>query len=749
MNHDDAAPAGNRYAGYVASALALILTAYFLGSLSAVQEGETIRYNLQWVPSLGVGLNFMIDGLSLIFSVLIAGIGTLIFLYATGYMGNHRHFIRFILYLFTFMLSMLGLVLASDLITLFVFWELTSVTSYLLIGFNHNDPAARRNALQAMLITAAGGLALLAGFILIGNVSDSYDLAVILQDGNIKDSSLYHGILILILLGAFTKSAQFPFHFWLPNAMSAPTPVSAYLHSATMVNAGVYLLARLHPALGGTLVWTVALTTAGAITAVLASILAFRQTDLKQALAYTTLMALGVITLMLAGNSSYALTAAVTFLVVHSLYKAALFMVVGSIDHGTGTRDIRRLSGLAKAMPWTATAGVLAAASMAGLPPFLGWIGKELLYAGSLTMDAAPLVIVSLVASNALIFAIAGIVGLKPFLKQSSQTPTKSHEAGLTMLAGPLVLGLMGLVVGLFSQSLIGSIVEVTVTESLAREKAAELTLWAGFNLPLALSAMTFSLGAILYLKSNKIRPFVDRLAACFPDFDRLWDKFLDGFRSFAAFQTRLIQPGELTIYLRNVFLVLALASLTTLMLKRPSISVDLSAPPFIWLIALFTAAGALLAVTTKSRIAAISGIGTMGVGVALIFIFFGAPDVATTQLMVEVLAAVMFGIAALRLPRIVEKRSFPKRLFHACIACVIGGTFSLTLLAISANPLDRHITAFFEQNAYALAHGLNIVNVILVDFRALDTFGEITVVLLAAVGAYSLLTRRTKKRKT
>ncbi|MFE3836361.1 hydrogen gas-evolving membrane-bound hydrogenase subunit E [Pseudogemmobacter sonorensis] len=727
--------------------MALALVIAFATWLPQVQAGEPALVTWGWAPSLGISLGFLIDGLSLIFALLIAGVGALIFLYATGYMGDHPQFGRFVLFLSAFMLSMLGLVLARDLITLFVFWELTSVTSYLLIGFNHENPQARRNALQAMLVTGAGGLALLAGFILMGTASGSYDLAQILSGEGLQRHALYLPVLILVLLGAFTKSAQVPFHFWLPNAMAAPTPVSAYLHSATMVKAGVYLLARLHPALGDTAAWTVMLTTVGLVTAVMASVLALRQTDLKTALAYTTLMALGTITLFLAGGTPYALTAAVSFLIVHSLYKAALFMVVGAIDHGTGTRDVALLGGLRRAMPLTALAAALAGASMAGLPPMIGWIGKELLYAGSATLAPSVLVTVGVVAANALMFAVAGVVALRPFWGAEGKTPHAPHEAGWQMLTGPLVLGGLGLVFGL-GAGLVQPMVDAAVTGSLGQPRAAALHLWAGVNLPLVLSLATFALGTLIYLARERLRGGIAALLARLPAFDPGWDRFLDAFRAFACWQARLIQTGRLTQYLAASFIVLALVLGATLAVKRPVLALDLSASLLVWIIAGFIVAGAALAMTPHSRIANIGGIGTVGIGVALIFIFFGAPDVATTQLMVETLSAVLFGIAMLRLPGIVERRTGSQQLRHAVIAGAVGLCMTLTVLAITVHPLDRHITGYFEENSYLLAHGLNIVNVILVDFRAFDTFGELTVVLLASLGAYAVLKRRSGRAR-
>ena len=742
MISESSGSSSGRLWGYVAAGTALALMLLFATWLPQVRGGEAVLLTWDWAPSLGIALGFLIDGLSLIFALLISGIGALIFLYATGYMGDHPQFGRFMLFLFLFMLSMLGLVLARDLITLFVFWELTSVTSYLLIGFNHQDRQARRNALQAMLVTAAGGLALLAGFVLMGTAAGSYDLAEILAGEGLQGHALYLPILILVLLGAFTKSAQFPFHFWLPNAMAAPTPVSAYLHSATMVKGGVYLLARLHPVLGDTTAWAASLTAAGLVTAVLASVLALRQTDLKQVLAYTTLMALGTITLMLAGGSPYALTAAMTFLIVHSLYKATLFMVVGAIDHGTGTRDVALLGGLRRAMPLTALAAALAGASMAGLPPMIGWIGKELLYAGAGTLTPSALVTAGVLVANALMVAVAGVVALRPFWGSAGATPQEPHEGGWQMLAGPLLLGGLGLVFGL-GAGLVQPLVDAAVTGSLGQPRAAGLHLWAGVNLPLALSLVTFALGTLIYIERDRLRAGIGAVLARLPGFDPGWDRFLDGFRAVAAWQTRLIQTGRLTQYLAATFAVLALVLGGTLLLKRPVVVAALSAPLLVWAIAGFTVAGAALALNPHSRIANIGGIGTVGIGVALIFIFFGAPDVATTQLMVETLSAVLFGIAMLRLPGIVERRSRARQIRHAVLAGAVGLCMVLVVLAIASHPLDRHITAYFEENSYTLAHGLNIVNVILVDFRAFDTFGELTVVFLASVGAYAVLKRR------
>ena len=450
---DHAAPQSNGGAGYLPAAFAAVLFALFALVLPRVEAGEVLPWSMPWLPSLGVAFAVAIDGLSLTFSLLISGIGALVLLYSNTYLAGHPQWWRFALFLTAFMLSMLGLVLADDLISLFVFWELTTITSYLLIGFGHETETGRRSALQALFVTGAGALAMLAGLILLGNAAGTFRISeIVLMGEALRADPMYLPILILVLAGAFTKSAQFPLHFWLPNAMAAPTPVSAFLHSATMVKGGVYLMARLHPALSGTEAWLWTLTLFGGFTAVFASVLALRQTDLKQALAYTTLMALGTLTMTLAQPGAYAVTAFATFLVAHSLYKASLFLMVGCIDHGTGTREADRLGGLARAMPVTALAAALAALSMAGLPPLIGFISKELQYAGAVEAEGPRLAIVgAALAANALMFAVAGTVALRPFFGRASgeAPPVRPHEAPWQMLAGPLLLAAAGLAFGL------------------------------------------------------------------------------------------------------------------------------------------------------------------------------------------------------------------------------------------------------------------------------------------------------------
>lgn len=730
----------------------LAATIAFAFWLPSISSGETIRIAVDWVPSLGVQLSLLVDGLSLTFALLISGIGTIVALYSQKYLADHPQLARFNLYLLLFMVAMLGLVLADNIIMLFVFWELTTVVSYLLIGFNHASADARRSALQALLLTGAGGLALLAGLILLGTAAGSYELSTILTKGDeIRAHALYLPIFILVLLGAFTKSAQFPFHFWLPNAMAAPTPVSAYLHSATMVKAGIYLLARMHPALSGTDVWIWTLTIFGAVTALMASVMAIRQTDLKKSLAYTTVMALGTLTMFLGAEATVAVAAAVTFLIVHSFYKAALFLVIGIVDYRAGTRETEALSGLARVMPVTALVAAAAALSMAGFPPFLGFIGKELKYEGALAIASEPLFVAGVaVLANALMVAVAGIVALRPFFGSLSTTPKTPREAPLAMLIGPLVLASLGLTFGLAPSLIADTVVQPTVTAILGRPEVITLKLWHGVNVPLMLSIATFVLGLIIYALHRPIRRLLINLEARLPTTgDALWDRLLDGLKALAGAQTRLLQSGILHRYLFVVFTTFALATGVTLVLTD-AVRLPAQWPQLLvkeWASVVLIAAASVMVVIARSRLTSICALGVVGVGVALLFVMFGAPDVAITQLFVETLVVVLVSVVMLRLPAfdIIAERRF--RAGDAALALAVGAVVSLVLLAVIDSPLDRSLTTFFETNSVPEAYGRNIVNVILVDFRALDTFGEVAVVAVAALAAYALIRGAVRKR--
>ncbi|PWJ12076.1 putative monovalent cation/H+ antiporter subunit A [Jannaschia seohaensis] len=718
------------------------LFVWFLQFLPAVAAGETILFRYDWVPALGVSIGMLIDGLSLSFALLITGIGTLVTLYSSSYLGGHVHYSRFVCYLLSFMLGMLGLVLSDNLLALFVFWEVTTIASYLLIGFSADESKSRRNALQALLVTGTGGLAFLAGIILLGAATGTFELSEI--EGSLAEHPLYLPIFILVVLGAFTKSAQVPFHFWLPNAMAAPTPVSAYLHSATMVKGGVYLLARLNPSLGGTDLWFWTLTLFGGVTAVFASILAIKQIDIKQVLAYTTLMALGTLVMFIGLGTSDAIKAAMVFLLVHSFYKASLFLMIGVVDHGTGTRDATVLRGLTRAMPFTALAAALAALSMAGIPPLFGFIGKEFFYKASLSAEIGMFWVTACAfLASALMFAAAGIVAWRPFTGRLAETPVTPHEGPWAMLIGPLLLAALGLGLGLFPDY-----AEVLVRPATAAVYGAavevDLYLFKEVNSALILSLVTFALGWLIYMGHGTLR---DRLRRSPDRFDPGWDRLMDGVLAGCKWQANLIQTGQLRRYIFVTFLTLAVALVWTIwragLVPTMELGDDLRVKH--WAVLIAITAGAAIVAFTNSRMTAVAALGVVGVGVALIFITFGAPDVAITQLLVEVLVVVLVAVAMLKLPQMNVEHVKAVRVWDLLLALTIGVSTTVVLLTVMDTPFDLRLTEFFEQASAPVAFGRNIVNVILVDFRALDTFGEIAVVAIAALGAYALLrgTRR------
>ena len=421
---------------------------HFCAFLPDIAAGAAVTGGFVWVPSYNLSFSWLIDGLSLTFALLVNGIGALIVLYAGGYLKGHPQQGRFLAFLFLFMGSMLGLVVSDSFLMLFVFWEMTSITSFLLIGFDHGREKARRAALQALVITGGGGLFLLAGLLLLWDMTDVTQMSLLVKFGDlVKASPWYLTALLLVLMGAFTKSAQFPFHAWLPNAMEAPTPVSAYLHSATMVKAGIYLLMRLYPALGGTPVWEILLPVFGGLTLATGAVMAAGESDLKRMLAYTTLASLGLLVMLLGLGGAHAITAAVLYLVAHALFKGAFFMLAGNLDHATGTRDISALGGLARAMPLTFALSLMAALSMGGLPPLLGFLAKEEIYSALLAGDGWRRMLLAAIAvfANALIFAVAFTLALKPFLGARRKTPLDPHEAPVLLWLGPAVLSLCGL----------------------------------------------------------------------------------------------------------------------------------------------------------------------------------------------------------------------------------------------------------------------------------------------------------------
>ncbi|CAN7626910.1 putative monovalent cation/H+ antiporter subunit A [Rhizobium sp. LjRoot30] len=729
--------------------LALAPAAAFLHLSSFIAEvarGETVTGGYAWVPSYNLSFSWYIDGLALVFALLITGIGVLVVLYAGGYMKGHPQQGRFLSFLLMFMGAMLGLVMSDSFLMLFVFWELTSITSFLLIGFDHERPAARRAALQALLVTGGGGLFLLAGLLLLWNIADVTQMSLLLSYGEaVKASPYYLAALLLVLVGAFTKSAQFPFHFWLPNAMEAPTPVSAYLHSATMVKAGVYLLMRLHPAMGGTPVWEILLPVFGGGTLLTGALMALRQTDLKLMLAYTTVASLGLLVMLVGFGSPYAIEAAVLYLVGHSLFKGALFMVAGAIDHETGTRDLTRLGGLRRAMPVTFAAALLAALSMAGLPPFFGFLAKEEIYLALAAGNLRAILFTAVaVCGNALMFAAAFAVALKPFLGKSRDTPRHPHEAPALMWIGPAVLAFAGLAAALLStpfHALVSSPMATAV-----RGEATVITVGPipHLGLPLVLSLATIVLGLAAYLLLDRLRHALARFfQALGPGPDQGFDEVLDVLVRLSVRVTRFVQPGRLDIYLSVTFVAVAGVLLLPLFLwgEAPSM-LAFPWPSLPELAMLLIAVIGLVAVLVAvDRLTAIVALGIQGFAVAVLFLLFGAPDLAFTQFMIETLSVVILALVMTRLRlQASDRRPTGQRLADGAIALGCGLGLTLLLLKATEGAFDTALGDFFGAYSKVIAHGANVVNVIIVDFRGTDTLGEIAVVLAAGMAILALI---------
>lgn len=762
------APFIHRLAGsYSAWILAIVPVGIFMLLIrlgEPVVAGETIAAAIGWVPSLGLTLGFFLDGLSLVFALTIAGIGALIVSYSGAYLKGHPHQGRFLAYLLAFMGSMLGLVLADNMLALFMFWEATSITSFLLIGFDHNRQAARRGAIQALVITNIGGMCLLVGVILVQHLSGTWLLSGLRGlEGMLKDSALYGLVLTLFLGAAFTKSAQFPLHFWLPNAMEAPTPVSAFLHSATMVQAGVYLLARMTPVLGGTSVWTGILVAFGGVTLIWGALGALRETDLKQILAQTTIASLGLLVLLIGLGSGAAISAMLVYFVAHACYKAGLFMVAGAVDHEAGTRDLTALGGLADKMPVTFIGAALAALSMLGLPLTVGYFAKEEMYLALVGGDWLMLLVLAvLVVGNALLAGVALIVMIRPFLGDALPTPKNAHEAPVVMLAGPILLGGVGVVAGLLPDWLGHDVLAPGATAILGYAVEPHLKLALDLASPLIwLSALTWLLGIVGFRQAHAIRSVLRRLGAGLGwSADTIFDAVMFGLIRFAGGVTRTLHHGKLEFYLIVVFAALAVALFWPMLAlggldwivptaELGDWSKRLVLPElrlYEWGVLLLAVLGLVAVLIGQSRLVAILSLGIQGTALALIFLLFGAPDLAFTQLMVEVLSVVILTIVMtnLRLDAR-DHRPFEDWARDGTLAVVCGAGVSLLLMLVLSGTLDTRLSDFFTATSVPIAHGANIVNVILVDYRGFDTLGEISVVMGAGIAILALLRRRNR----
>ena len=737
--------------GLVLSLVPLAGAWVYMEMIPGVMAGQPFVSRHAWVPALGISLDFRIDGLSLLFLLLISVIGVFVTWYAAGYLAGKKDLGRFYLYLFGFMGSMLGVVSADHLVLLFIFWELTSISSYLLIGYYHNEAKSRAAALQALLVTGAGGLCLLAGVILLGRMAGTFLISELLamDAAALVAQPGFTAVLILILLGAFTKSAQFPFHFWLPNAMAAPAPVSAYLHSATMVKAGVFLLARLFPLLSASPLWFPIVAPVGAVTMIMGVVMALGQNDLKKILAYTTVGVLGTLTMLLGIGTDLAVKAAMAYLLAHAIYKAALFMTSGTIDHETGSRDPDLLGGLRRAMPFTAAAALVGGLSMAGVPLLLGFVSKEYFYKALLDAEGAGVLWEVLGVSASVVMVAAAITaGIKPFWGTLLPTPKRPHEAPWTMWLGPVLLGVAGIKTGLFPSYAGAGLVGPAAAAVLGDGGfVADLKLWHGWTTALGLSALTVLLGLALYALLPRIRAargIFAGLARLGPE--RGYDNLLAGLLAFARWQTSVLQNGYLRNYILTVILFTVVLVGWMLPGVVPSPDWDTMVRPNVLTVTvcLLIMAGAIFACLTSSRFTAILALGVVGVGIAMLYFMFSAPDLAMTQVLVETLTLVLFVLAFYRLPVFGNYSKRSTKIRDALLAAVFGTVMAMVVLVEqSSRAADNAVSRFMGENSLTLANGRNVVNVILVDFRALDTLGEITVLAIAALGVFAMMRLR------
>ncbi|MDF1601880.1 proton-conducting transporter membrane subunit [Mesorhizobium sp. YIM 152430] len=736
-----------RGTGWVMSLVPLVIFASIFAHIGPVAGGEVMIAQLAWVPSLGVDLAFRLDGFSLLFALLISGIGTLVTIYAGAYFAEKpsAEIGRFLSLIMLFMAAMLGTVLSDNLIVMFVFWELTSLTSFLLIGFDGHKEAARKSALQSLIVTGGGGLVLFAGILVIGMTMDTFSFTeVVARSDELVASPWATAIAVLVMIGAFTKSAQFPFHFWLPNAMAAPTPASAYLHSATMVKLGVFLLARFDgvfadmPAFGQTLVIF------GSLTMIVAALLALRAESFKAVLAQSTVASLGILVMLIGLTGEVAAVATVGFILAHALYKAALFFCAGTAIHATGEAGLRKLGGLARFLPATAVAAVLASLSMAGLPPFVGFISKEYLFEAQLANDWNILPVAAAVLVNAVMVGVAGVVSIRPFYFKPERVTEIHHGETPGLLLGPLLLAAGGILIGLVPAPAAQWLIGPAASALYGQPIDVSFQLWHGLTPMLVLSILVVSIGAVIVVQWTRIHNLLRRYDNLYAWLgDRFYHGALDGVLGAARLSTRTLQNGDQHRYTTLVILTI-IAGLAFAFLSAPSSDFLASEGGIrlsVTLVLLLTVVGAAGTIFVRSLIAGLVSVGIVGFGSALIFMLNGAPDLALTQIAVETLIVILMTAVLLKLPsRRRHSRTGPERRRDGLIATGFAVMMFIAVASIGVTPIDLRLSDYFGETSYLEAYGRNVVNVILVDYRAIDTLGEIAVVALATIAAWGLL---------
>jgi multicomponent K+:H+ antiporter subunit A len=739
---------GRKPTAMVAGLMMLAALALLIPLFPTVIGGETVIARFDWLTAYNLNLVFRLDGLAMLFSILILGIGTLVVLYAYYYLPDKDKLGRFYALLMLFMSAMLGIVLSENLLMMVIFWEITSLSSFLLIAYKSEAHESRIAARMALVVTGGGGLALLAGVLLLGKVAGSYELTLVFAAADdVRNHALYPVILALILLGAFTKSAQFPFHFWLPNAMAAPTPVSAYLHSATMVKAGVFLLARLYPVLSGTEAWLISVSTIGAITLVYGAYLAMYRNDFKGLLAYSTISHLGLITLLFGLSTPMSVVAGVFHIINHAIFKASLFMAAGIIDHECGSRDMRKINGLFKFMPITATLAMVAAGSMAGVPLLNGFLSKEMFFTEAVLFsgfDGAHLIlpIFATIAGTLAVAYSARFIHDVFFNGDPIDLPRQPHEPPRWMRVPVEILVVLCLVVGIFPAWSVGTLLATAAADTLqAPLPAYDLKIWHGFNLAFAMSLVALFGGVGLYAMRATLIRWYDRLPSL-----NSRTAFERAHKRLSEFSARLVgwmDNGSLQRYMSLLCVfILVYGGWAYFSGQRPSIERTGLAWDTASLIAL---AGLMLGTigTTllhRQRLLAVVLIGIVGLVVSLAFIRFSAPDLALTQLSVEVVTIVLMLLALYYLPQTSPRESSRSRIVRdTALALGVGGGMAFVTYALLTSSFST-ISDFYLQQSVPGGGGSNVVNVILVDFRGFDTLGEIAVLAMAALGAHALL---------
>jgi len=743
-----AANASRMVQAAIAGGFSLAALLIVLARAPDVLAGEVIAHRFDWIPALGLNVSFFLDPLGLLFAGLILGIGLLVIIYAAFYLAASEASARFFSFLMLFQGAMLGIVISDNILLMLVFWELTSLSSFLLIGFWRHLPEGRQGARMALAVTGGGGLALIAGMVLLGNITGSYNLTDILASGEIVRASPFYPVaLVLILLGCFTKSAQFPFHFWLPHAMAAPTPVSAYLHSATMVKAGVFLMARLWPVLAGTDLWFYLVATTGLVTMLVGAGIALFKDDLKGLLAYSTVSHLGLLTMLFGLGTPMAAVVGVFHIINHATFKAALFMNAGIVEHEVGTRDARRLGGLANLMPITATLGTIAALSMAGLPPFNGFISKEMMLEEAAHISWAGMawffpVIVTFAALLSAAYSLRYVVHVYCGPKRDDY-PRAPHDPGIGLWGPPAVLVALVILIGLFPGLMAGALVE-SVSGAVTRQELPHyyLSLWHGFTLALLMSGIAVVGGILLLWRYRGAHSIWQRLPI--PVAKRMFDSGITALVTASSKVTDLVHTGSLQ---RTLFVFFAFALILGIEGMsagdyEPGTRDTLPASPVAIIAWLALIAGAVAVLFSEGhRFLALVYISVIGLIVSLCFVYLSAPDLALTQISVETVTILLLLLALNLLPKFARTDcSTTLRIRDGVLATVAGAGVAWLAYAVMTRQPNDPVSAFHWAEAKSGGGGTNVVNVILVDFRGFDTFGEIIVLGIAALGIYALL---------